>query len=145
MSRSSVSWGMAVLLCAGSALAQGVLHVAPQAPAKAAGTPEQPVSLQDALDLAAADPAVREIILAGGEYQFPIYGKNLSGVVFLDTGTVEENLSLSTFRAGAGVGLRFTVDMFGVPVPFALDFAAPLAKDKDDDTQVFSFSIDWSF
>jgi len=60
---------MAVLLCAGSALAQGVLHVAPQAPAKAAGTPEQPVSLQDALDLAAADPAVREIILAGGEYQ----------------------------------------------------------------------------
>jgi outer membrane protein assembly complex protein YaeT len=85
------------------------------------------------------------LLLAGGEYQFPIYGKNLSGVVFLDTGTVEENTSLSTFRAGAGVGLRFTVDMFGVPVPFALDFAAPLAKDKDDDTQIFSFSIDWSF
>lgn len=85
------------------------------------------------------------LLLLGSEYQFPLVGKNLSGVVFLDTGTVEESASISTYRAAAGFGIRFTVDMFGAPVPFALDFGFPIAKDKDDDTQIFSFSIAWSF
>jgi len=85
------------------------------------------------------------LLLIGGEYQFPIYGKSFSGVVFIDTGTVEENIGLGTYRASAGVGLRFTVDMFGAPVPFALDFGFPFAKDGDDETEVFSFSIAWSF
>jgi len=85
------------------------------------------------------------LLLLGGEYQFPLYGKSFSGVVFLDTGTVEERVSLGTYRASAGVGLRFTVDMLGNPVPFALDFGFPLSKGGDDETEVFSFSIAWSF
>ena len=85
------------------------------------------------------------LLLLGGEYEFPLLGKNVSGVVFLDSGTVEETTSISTMRAAAGFGLRFTVDMFGAPVPFALDFGFPLAKESDDETQVFSFSIAWSF
>jgi len=85
------------------------------------------------------------MLLLSGEYQFPLVGKNFSGVVFLDTGTVEDSVSLGTYRASAGFGVRFTVDMMGAPIPFALDFGFPLAKDSSDETQVFSFSIAWSF
>jgi outer membrane protein insertion porin family len=84
------------------------------------------------------------LALASSEYQFPIFEKNLSGVLFLDTGTVERNLSLSTWRASVGVGIRFTVPFFG-PVPFALDFGFPIMKNKDDETEIFSFSIGTSF
>jgi len=85
------------------------------------------------------------LLLLGSEYEFPLFGKNFSGVVFLDSGTVEQDASISTMRAAAGFGLRFKVYMFGAPVPFALDFGFPLVKDGDDETQIFSFSIAWSF
>ncbi len=84
------------------------------------------------------------LALASAEYQFPIFEKNLSGVLFLDTGTVEKKISLSTWRAAVGFGVRFTVPFFG-PIPFALDFGFPISKDGDDQTQVFSFSIGTSF
>jgi outer membrane protein assembly complex protein YaeT len=84
------------------------------------------------------------LALASAEYQFPIFEKTLSGVFFLDTGTVEKTISLSTWRASAGVGVRFTVPFFG-PVPFALDFGFPISKGKDDETELFSFSIGTSF
>lgn len=85
------------------------------------------------------------LLLMGGEYEFPLFGKNFSGVVFVDSGTVEEDMRIGTMRASAGFGLRFTVDMLGAPVPFALDFGFPLAKEDDDEEQVFSFSIAWNF
>jgi len=84
------------------------------------------------------------LALGSAEYQFPIFEKNLSGVVFLDTGTVERNISLSTWRASVGVGVRFTVPFLG-PVPIALDFGFPIMKNKDDETEIFSFSIGASF
>ena len=85
------------------------------------------------------------LLLLGTEYEFPLVGKNFSGVVFLDSGTVEEDTGISTMRVAAGFGLHFKVNMFGAPVPFALDFGFPLVKEDDDETQVFSFSIAWSF
>jgi len=84
------------------------------------------------------------LFLAGAEYNFPIYGKMFRGVVFLDTGTVEEDFGMTTYRAALGAGLRWTIPMMG-PVPIQLDFAVPLAKDDEDDEQVFSFSIGWTF
>jgi outer membrane protein insertion porin family len=84
------------------------------------------------------------LALASAEYSFPLFEKNLTGVFFLDTGTVEEDIGLSTWRASAGFGIRFTVPFFG-PVPFAFDFAVPIAKDDDDETQVFSFTIGTAF
>ena len=84
------------------------------------------------------------LVLASSEYQFPIFEKNLSGVFFLDTGTVEKTITVSTWRASVGVGIRFTVPFFG-PVPFALDFGFPIMKNKDDRTEIFSFSIGASF
>jgi len=84
------------------------------------------------------------LALASAEYSFPIFGQNLTGVLFLDTGTVEENIEITTWRASVGAGVRFTVPFFG-PVPFALDFGVPISKDGDDEEEVFSFSIGTSF
>jgi outer membrane protein insertion porin family len=84
------------------------------------------------------------MVLVSTEYQFPIYEKTLSGVLFLDTGTVEKNISLGAWRASVGFGVRFTVPFFG-PVPFALDFGIPIAKQSGDQTEIFSFSIGTSF
>ncbi len=84
------------------------------------------------------------LALASAEYSFPILGKTLTGVLFLDTGTVEENVGVSSWRASVGAGIRFTVPFFG-PVPFALDFGVPISKEDDDEEEVFSFSIGTSF
>ena len=84
------------------------------------------------------------LLLAGTEYEFPLIGQSLRGAVFLDTGTVEKDWTITTYRAAAGVGLRWVVPLFG-PVPMMFDFAVPLSKDEDDDTQVFSFSVGATF
>jgi outer membrane protein insertion porin family len=84
------------------------------------------------------------LALASAEYSFPIFEKSLTGVFFVDSGTVEKQISLSTWRIAAGFGIRFTVPFFG-PIPFALDFGFPLVKGVGDRTEVFSFSIGTSF
>ena len=84
------------------------------------------------------------ILLTGGEYSFPLYGKNIRGVTFLDMGTVEEEFKITSWRASVGFGLRVTVQFFG-PVPIVLDFGFPIAQDDDDDTRVFNFSFGASF
>jgi outer membrane protein insertion porin family len=83
-------------------------------------------------------------LLLSTEYSYPIIGDTLRGVLFLDTGTVEDDLSLSKYRVSAGFGFRWTVPLFG-PVPISLDFGFPLAKEDEDDTQVFSFTLGWTF
>jgi len=88
------------------------------------------------------------MVFAGTEYRFPIVGSQgkgeLQGVVFLDTGTVERDFEISSYRVSAGVGVRWFIPMFG-PVPISLDFGVPLMKDDDDDTQILSFSFGWRF
>jgi outer membrane protein assembly factor BamA len=84
------------------------------------------------------------ILLTGGEYSFPLYGKNFRGVTFMDMGTVEESFTISDWRVAVGFGMRIQVDFFG-PVPIVLDFGFPLTKGEDDDTQVFNFAFGASF
>ena len=84
------------------------------------------------------------ILLSGGEYSFPLYGKNFRGVTFVDMGTVEERLEITDWRVSVGFGLRIQVDFFG-PVPIVFDFGFPLVKGDDDDTQVFNFAFGASF
>jgi outer membrane protein insertion porin family len=81
---------------------------------------------------------------AGAEYDFPLVGQNLRGVVFVDSGTVEPEVTITTWRVAAGVGLRWTVPIMG-PVPWGLNFGWPLVKDDDDDTALLSFTMGWSF
>jgi outer membrane protein insertion porin family len=75
------------------------------------------------------------LILVGGEYSYPLYGENLRGHVFVDTGTAG-----SGFRVGVGTGVRFTLNLFG-PLPIELNVAMPAARHSDDDEQIFSFVI----
>jgi outer membrane protein insertion porin family len=92
-----------------------------------------------------ADPVGGDVmVFLGGEYSFPVFGRDVRGVVFLDSGTVETDFSLTTYRASVGVGIRWIVPIFG-PMPMSFDFAIPLAKDQQDDLQVFSFSLGWMF
>jgi outer membrane protein insertion porin family len=85
----------------------------------------------------------RLMMLAGAEYMFPITADDmLRGVVFCDTGTVEQDIHItsSDYRVAVGAGLRISVPMMG-PAPIALDFAVPLARAEDDQTQVLSFFV----
>ncbi len=85
------------------------------------------------------------MVVGTSEYEFPLYGKSLRGVVFLDVGDVEKDISLHTFRAAAGFGVRLSLDIFGAPIPISLDFGFPLAKATGDQTQLVSFSIGVTF
>jgi outer membrane protein insertion porin family len=71
---------------------------------------------------------------------FPLAGEQLRGVVFTDVGMVEENVELGTIRTSVGAGIRLTLPLLG-QAPIALDFAVPLTKSDEDDTQFFSFSL----
>jgi outer membrane protein insertion porin family len=92
-----------------------------------------------------ADPVGGDfMVFAGAEYSFPVFGRDVRGVVFMDSGTVESDFTLTTYRASLGVGVRWVVPLFG-PMPMSFDFAIPLSKDPQDDPQVFSFSLGWMF
>jgi len=80
----------------------------------------------------------------GSEYSFPVVGENLRAVVFLDSGTVEANCSVDTWRVSTGFGIRLLIPYFG-PVPMSLDFGFPISKDGSDDTQLISFTFGWVF
>jgi outer membrane protein assembly complex protein YaeT len=80
------------------------------------------------------------LMLGGTEVSYPLFGKDLRGVFFSDMGTVERDFEISSWRLSVGFGVRFVLRLFG-PVPMSFDFGFPIAKDGDDDTQVFSFSL----
>lgn len=77
------------------------------------------------------------------ELNFPLVGESLRGVVFTDVGTVEPDVRFGTVRSSIGAGVRLTLPIFG-QVPIALDFAVPITKDRQDDTQLISFSLGFS-
>lgn len=74
--------------------------------------------------------------LLGAEYSYPLYGDNLRGHIFLDTGTVGSG----SLRASVGTGVRLTIDILG-PVPLEFNLAFPFLADGDDEEQVFSFLV----
>jgi len=91
------------------------------------------------------DPVGGEFLaLFKTEYSFPLYADTLRGLVFTDMGTVEEDFGINSWRASVGVGVRLQIDFFG-PVPLEFDLAVPIAKDDDDEEQVFSFFIGATF
>ncbi|MFQ5423322.1 MAG: outer membrane protein assembly factor BamA [Phycisphaerae bacterium] len=84
------------------------------------------------------------MLLTNAQYSFPLAGKTMRGVAFVDMGTIEDDFELTTWRASVGVGARIYIKYFG-PIPLSFDFAVPIAKDGDDDAQVFSFSFGTTF
>ena len=63
-----------------------------------------------------------------------------SSVVFSDFGTVERDIRIGTIRSSVGAGIRLVLPFFG-QAPLAIDFAVPITKDDQDDTQLISFSF----
>ncbi len=76
------------------------------------------------------------LVLLGAEYAFPLYGENVRGHFFLDTGTAGQG----TYRAAVGFGVRMVINILG-PLPLEFNIAIPISTDSDDDEQVFSFVI----
>jgi len=83
------------------------------------------------------------MFLARTEYEFPLFRKQLRGVVFLDTGTVERTVEVTTYRAAAGFGLKLRPELG--PVLMSLNFGFPLTKAGQDDTEIFSWSLGFRF
>ena len=71
-------------------------------------------------------------MLGSVEYQFPLTANDqFQMVVFTDTGTVENNYTITDYRVSVGTGLRVTVPALG-PLPLAFDIAFPVVKGPDD-------------
>src|SRR5690606_20089716 len=79
----------------------------------------------------------------GAELQQPLT-RNLALALFMDTGTVEDTVSLDHYRLSVGTGLRLFIPQLS-PAPLALDFGFPIIKETSDDTRVFTFSVDIPF
>ncbi len=80
------------------------------------------------------------------EFSFPMFQHILRGVLFSDFGFVGGSSSLPTnvtWRQSVGFGFRIMLPIF--PAPIALDFAWPLLEARDDQKQVFSFSVGFGF
>jgi len=80
----------------------------------------------------------------GLELQQPLFGEVLSGVVFLDTGTVVNDPGFEDYRVSAGLGLRISIPQLS-PVPIAFDFGFPIVSQTADENRLFTFSVDLPF
>lgn len=81
---------------------------------------------------------------AGVQIEKPLMDQFISGVAFIDSGTLTFKPGFSDYRVSAGVGLRVYIPALG-PVPLAFDIGFPIMKEEDDETRIFSFSLDLPF
>ena len=99
-------------------------------------------------DFRGASPRTNNIEVGGQfqwlntlEYMFPITADDaFRGVAFVDFGTVERDIDISSdnFRVAPGFGFRVAIPALG-PAPLAFDFAFPVAMADTDDERVFAF------
>jgi len=77
------------------------------------------------------------LVLASAEAVVPLSSDTFSALFFVDSGMIDSG----GYRAAVGTGIQILIPQWFGPVPMRLELAAPLMKDGDDDTQVFSFSV----
>jgi outer membrane protein insertion porin family len=98
------------------------------------------------------NPSVDSSYTVGGNWMFffgaevkqPLYEDMLWGVVFADTGTVQEDVGFDEYRVSLGFGFRLLVRQLS-PVPLAFDFGFPIVKQESDEERLFTFSVDVPF
>ena len=83
-------------------------------------------------------------VLTSAEMSYPIYADMIRGVFFVDAGTVERDVEITTYRVAAGFGVRFILPM-APQAPLALDFGFPVVKSSEDDTQLISFAFGFTY
>ncbi len=84
------------------------------------------------------------MLFLGAQYQQPLVGELLDGVIFVDSGTVNDAPGLDQYRMSFGFGVRVYIPQLG-PTPLAFDLAFPFMKQEGDEDQMFSFSADLPF
>ena len=84
------------------------------------------------------------LLSLGAQYEFPLLDESMTGVFFLDTGTVTDDPGFDAYRVSLGGGFRLYIPQFG-PTPLAFDFAVPVKKEDFDDSELFSFSVEFPF
>ena len=78
------------------------------------------------------------------EYTFPVTADDLiRGALFVDFGTVEDEIEISSdnFRVAPGFGFRVHLPFAGLGAPLSFDFAFPVSTAEGDDEKFFSFFI----
>ncbi len=81
---------------------------------------------------------------AGAEVIHPIWQDTFAIALFLDTGTVDEEITFENYRVSTGFGFRLYVPQLS-PAPLAFDFGFPLLEAEGDRDRLFTFSIDLPF
>ncbi len=77
------------------------------------------------------------IFLAGGEVTVPLVGKNVEGLFFMDSGTIDTG----RYRVSVGAGVQIMIPQLLGPVPMRFEFASPLRRADEDETRIFSFNM----
>lgn len=81
---------------------------------------------------------------AGAELRRPLLTDLVAGVLFIDTGTVDTDVSFDKYRVSVGFGVRIYVEQLSA-VPLAFDFGFPILKQDTDDTRILTFTFDLPF
>jgi outer membrane protein assembly factor BamA len=58
-------------------------------------------------------------------------------LIFVDSGTIDTG----TYRSSVGTGVQIMIPRWFGPVPMRFELATPVTKDREDETQAFSFSV----
>jgi len=77
------------------------------------------------------------LFLANTELTVPLVGETLSGLFFVDSGTVDSG----SYRVSGGGGIQILVPQWFGPVPMRFGLAVPFLKDEEDETEAFFFSF----
>ncbi len=80
------------------------------------------------------------MFLMSFEYNYPIYQELIRGVVFTDTGTIQDDFGMDQYRVAVGAGIRLVLPIFG-RAPLALDFAIPILEEEGDQSELISFDF----
>ncbi len=84
------------------------------------------------------DPIGSDWVANGGaEVAVPLGSETFSWLFFTDAAIIETGGP----RTSIGTGIQIQIPQWFGPVPMRFELAAPVTKDEDDDTQVFSFSM----
>jgi outer membrane protein insertion porin family len=85
------------------------------------------------------DPIGSDWIMTGGsELAVPLgQGEMVSALFFGDAGLIDSG----SVRSAVGIGIQIMIPQWFGPVPMRFELAAPVTKEDEDDTQVFSFSV----
>lgn len=78
------------------------------------------------------------------EYNFPLSSDDmLHGAMFVDFGTVEESVKLTSenFRVAPGIGFRVHLPYAGLGAPLSFNWAFPVSTATGDLEQTFSFFV----